>query len=132
MCVNWKVQAVCSSALQVLGKAELFSTVRASMGLKVPYGGIAVYGARLKSPADPRFCALPGSEMPQWLNAGLIWGYQPGLEALGRVWPADGLCHWAVERGAENAQCPRSGLTTKCVQSLHIGLVSCLSHLMHN
>lgn len=51
---------MCSSALRVLRKAELFP----AESLKVPCGGIAVFGATLKSPADPRFCALSGSETP--------------------------------------------------------------------
>lgn len=82
-----------------------------------------------KALLTPRFCALSGSETPQGLNAGLAQSYQPGLEPLGGVWPADRLCHWAVERGAEDSQWPKSGLTAQCVQSPQIGLVSCLSYL---
>lgn len=65
----------------------------------------------------------------QWLKTELAQGCQPGLEPLGHVWPPDGLCHWAVGRGAEGAQCPRSGLTAKCLRSPQIGLVPCLSYL---
>lgn len=127
--VDRKVQAACSSALRALAKAEVFPAVRASTGLKVRYGGTAVFGAKLEGPADaPVLCPVRFRDATMaecWLSSG------PPAWA-GASW-ACMACRWAVAlgcgKGAEGAQCPRSGLTTKYVQSPQIGLVSCLSHL---
>lgn len=90
MCVDREGQAVCNSALQVLGKAELFPAGRASVGLKDPFGGVAVFGARLNSPADPQvLCRVRfgdptmaecwvGSGLPAWAGASWACGLQMG------------------------------------------------------
>lgn len=86
---------MCSLALQVLRKAELFPAGRASVGLKVPCGGTAVFGAKLKSPADPQgLCPVwfgDPTVAECWVGSGL-----PGW--AGASW-ACVACRWAVEEG---------------------------------